>query len=223
MAAPMNKDDELFCQWLHNAIPRNDLAVLTLFNNDAFGRDSYLELRYRPEDAIANLYFCGNGIDKVRQDHFLYTVTQNHEVPHYTNRLEFLDQSNPLCYLDSVRIRGEKLSYIFEILYECHGMHVDQTASGRDGNFVTLKIFWPVTAEFCYWVSPQNITFRIRELVWLLANTLPRPARDSLQSCLTPEETRQLQKKLQFNCAVANDLPSGLQDLIQKGASHAEN
>lgn len=222
MAAPMNKDDELFCQWLHTAIPRNDLVVLTLFNN-AFGRDSYLELRYRPEDAIANLYFCGNGIDKVRQDHFLYSVTQNHEVPHYTNRLEFLDQSNPLCYLDSVRICGEKLSYIFKILYECHGMHVDQTAFGRDGNFVTLKIFWPVTADCCYWVSPKNITFRIRELVWLLADTLPRPARDSLQSCLNLEETRQLQEKLQFTCAVTDDLPSCLQDLIQKGASHAEN
>ena len=189
----MSEHDKLFCQWLHNAIPDRAPTVLTLFNNSAFEHDSYLELRYRIEDPIAHLYFCGNGLDKVRNDDFFHFVTKNHRVPQYTDIQSLLDSCNPYCYLSSARICDEKLSYILSILYECQGTHLEQNTLGRDGNFVTLKSFWYSGAEFSYWVSPKNVNTRIEELVWLLADYLPRPARNALQPILQAETLQILQ------------------------------
>lgn len=125
--------------------------------------------------------------------------------------------------LHHVRITGETLSYILEVLDTCQGIHFVQESLGRDGCRVAVKSFWKDGAEFVYWAYPKGLTVRIADVVWLLADYLPRPARDSLQNSLPPEDVCRLLKKLHPVHTVANDPLAHLQAVIPKGDPHAED
>lgn len=193
MPTAMSEKDKCFCEWLHDAIPNRAPVVLTLFNNDSFERDSYLELRYCAGDPIAHLFFCGNGISKLRNDAFFGSSTQNCSAFPSADTQAMLNSLNPFSYLHHARICGEKLSYLVRILCACQNLLLNQsTFPHRDGNIVTLKGFWPSEFEATYWTSPQDFNTRIEELVWILADFLPLPAREALQPVLPAETVRKL-------------------------------
>ena len=212
--------DDLYCQKVHDAICDSAPCILTIFCNDAFQDDSYLELRYQPGRSYASLYFCGISIHQIDQNRILHAMKTGLQPQSLSAYWQQLDLSPALHH---VRITGEALSYLLEVLDSCQGIHSVQQSSGRDGCRVTAKSFWKNGAEFSYWMKPTGLTAKIADVVWLLADYLPRPARDSLQSCLSTEEARRLQEKLRSTCAAADGPLLSLQDIIQKGAFHAEN
>lgn len=189
-----NALDELFCQKIHESIPSRSPAILTIFNNDAFGHDSYLELRYPPDDSIAHLYFCGNGVDKLQTDALMEGLKNHRSAVEMPSLKDILDSSNLFPYINTARISGKKLDYILEILDDCQRIHFKHDSLGRDGNIVTLKSFWGEGAEFAYWMTATDSHTRVEELVWLLSDYLPRPARDSLQGQLSPDRIEFLRK-----------------------------
>lgn len=212
--------DNIYCQKVHDAICDAAPCILTIFCNDAFQNDSYLELRYQPERGYADLYFCGIGLHQIDQNRTLRALKNGSVLQSLSAYWQQLDLSPALHH---VRITGETLSYVLEVLDGCQGIHSVQESLGRDGCWITIKSFWKDGAEFVYWAYPKGLMVRIADVVWLLADYLPRPARDSLQNGLSPEDIHRLQGKLYPARTVSDGPFTILSSTLQKGDFHAED
>lgn len=217
----MDKMDVLYCQKVQEAIVDSAPSILTIFSNDAFEHDSYLELRYQPERGYADLYFCGISQHQIEQNRAL-RARKSHIVP--PSMTDYWQQLDLAPALHHVRICGETLQYILRCL---DARQVDFTVpvgSGvRDGCIVTVQSFWKQGFAVCFWVAPGKCSQPLAEVIWLLADYLPRPARDSLQNCLAPVDAQNLRKALRPVCPAPDSLLSSLQAIFQKGTDHAED
>ena len=196
----MDSLDERYCRKVHEAILDDAPVILTLFNDDAFQRDAYLELCYQPERGYADLYFCGIGPQQLLERWERYRAA--HDGPS-EDVDTFLQNLNLMYSVGHARIDGVVLAHILHVLDACQGVRFERPVCGRDGNTVTLKSFWRSGAEFRYWYAPADSGTQIAEVVWLLADYLPRPARTSLQDALPAEAALQLQEQLRQRASEA--------------------
>lgn len=215
-----DKLDALYCQKVQEAIHDPAPCILSIFCNDSFENDAYLELRYQPARGYADLYFCGISLHQIISIQTRRALVQKSTPCTLDDLLQKLDLT---FSVNHARICSQSLSYILAILDDCQGVHSTDQSFGRDGCWVTVKSFWKDGAEFNYWVRPKGPAAKIAGAVWLLADYLPRPARDSLQSCLSSDEVCQLQKKLTPASPASDDSFTFLQAVVQKGDFHAEN
>lgn len=198
MPTERNDLDALYCQKVHEAILDDAPVILTLFNDDAFQQDAYLELRYQPERGHADLYFYGIGLQQILNQAVRRRAVSGDSPQNFDT---FLQNLNLLYAVHHVRIAGAELTHILHVLEASQGVHFEHSVCGRDGNMVTLKSFWKAGASFHYWCAPVGSGTQIAEVVWLLADYLPRPARTSLQDALPAEAALQLQNQLRQHTA----------------------
>lgn len=190
----MDRMDELYCQKIHEAIPDTAPVILTLFNKDAFQDSTYLEVRYLQERGYATLYFCPVSPHRLQMNQFSIIEAAGYPAVPFSQYLENLEFAAFLC---CARISGKELCYILDVLDACQNIQFHRPLCGRDGNFVTLKSHWGAGATFCYYCTPVGSHTEIAEVVWLLADYLPRPARNSLQFGLSDRDVYNLRQKLQ--------------------------
>lgn len=196
----MDSLDERYCRKVHEVILDDAPVILTLFNNDAFQQDAYLELCYQPERGYADLYFCSIGPQQLLERWAWYRAAHGEPAEDMDT---FSQNLNLLYAVSHMRIDGVVLAHILHVLDACQGVRFKRPVCGRDGNTVTLKSFWKSGAEFHYWCAPVGSGTQIAEVVWLLADYLPRPARTSLQAALPSEAALQLQEQLRQRASEA--------------------
>lgn len=216
----MDQLDILYCQKVLEAIMDSAPCILTIFSNDAFQNDAYLELRYLPERGYADLYFCGISLHQIDQNRTRRAMKNGTMPPPLTAYWQQLDLAPALHH---VRICGETLQHILCCLDNCQEVSTALVYSVRDGCIVTVQSFWKQGFAAQFWSAPGRCSQPLAEVVWLLADYLPRPARDSLQRCLSTEDAYALQNALRPVCPAPEELFAPLQNILQKGTDHAEN
>lgn len=216
----MDKMDVLYCQKVQEAIVDSAPCILSIFCNDAFQNDAYLELHYLQERGYADLYFCGISLHQIDQNRTRRAMKNGITPPPLTAYWQQLDLAPALHH---VRICGETLQHLLCCLDNCPAVPTAPSQGVRDGCIVTIQSFWKQGFSVRFWVAPGRCSQPLAEVVWLLADYLSRPARDSLQSCLSPADARSLQAALCPVSPVPDDLLAPLKSTLQKGTGHAED